>query len=165
MGSGHLGWAGEPAVFHVEAGPDRGHASVPAPPLSTVAGSVKATTCTLTSVTATPAPVSHINFYLLLLVRLYFYFTGKKHISSISVSVYLSVKMSFTFWLCFFQSAVTGVHGIAGAAAARHVMEVRWGATGHVTTPDLPMVGEHVQVQIHRYRDAAQPTVLVSPHV
>lgn len=26
------------------------------------------------------------------------------------------------------------------------------------------MVGEHVPVQIHRYRDAAQPTVLVSHH-
>lgn len=60
---------------------------------------------------------------------------------------------------------VTGVHGVAGEAAVRRVMEVRWGDTGHVTTPDLPVVGEHVQVQMHRYRDAAQPTALVSQDV
>ncbi len=71
MGSGPPGSAGEPAVFHVEAGPDRGHAFVQAPPLSMVAGSVKATTCTSISVTATLAQVSRINFYLLLLVRFY----------------------------------------------------------------------------------------------
>lgn len=58
-------------MFRVEGGPDRGHASVPAPPLSMVAGSVKAATCTLTSATATPAPVSDINFYFLSLVRFY----------------------------------------------------------------------------------------------
>lgn len=63
MESGHPGWAGEPAVFHVEAGPDSEGASVLTPPPNMVAGSVKATTCTLTSVTVTPAPVSHIPFY------------------------------------------------------------------------------------------------------
>lgn len=66
MGSGPPGWAGEPAVFHVVVGLDRGHACVPALPHNMVAGSVKAMMCTLTSVTVTPAPVSHINFFLLL---------------------------------------------------------------------------------------------------
>lgn len=53
-------------MFHVVVGPDRGHASVPALPHNMVADSVKEMTCTLTSVTATPAPVSRVNFYLLL---------------------------------------------------------------------------------------------------
>lgn len=53
-------------MFHVVVGPDRGHASVPALPHNMVAGSVKEMTCTLTSVTVTPAPVRHINLYLLL---------------------------------------------------------------------------------------------------
>lgn len=66
MESGHPGWAGEPAVFHVEVEPDRGHASVLALRLNMVAGSVKAMMCTLISATVTPAPVSHITFYLLL---------------------------------------------------------------------------------------------------
>lgn len=90
------------------------------------------------------------------------------HLSVFPVTYLLLWFISFPFlsltffWLLFCQSAVTGVHGVAGGAAARHATVVKWGATGHVTTPDLPMVGEHVQVQIHRYRDAAQPTVLVS---
>lgn len=118
-------------MFHVEAGPDKGHASVPAPPLSMVAGSVKATTCTLTSVTATPAPVSHINFYLLLLVRFYIFYFTVKNIYSISLYLYICISICknvsdiLTFFLSFFQSAGTGVHGVAGAAAARHVTEVR----------------------------------------
>lgn len=45
-------------MFPVGAGPDRGRACVPAPPLNTAAGSAKATTCTLTSVTVSPALVS-----------------------------------------------------------------------------------------------------------
>lgn len=57
-GSGRPGSAGEPVAFPAGAGPDRGHACVPAPPLNTAAGSVKATTCTLTSVTVSPALVS-----------------------------------------------------------------------------------------------------------
>lgn len=71
-------------MFRAEAGPDRGHASVPAPPLSMVAGSVKATMCTLTSVTATPAPVSHYNFLLFALTGYkssIFYYTGGKTLS------------------------------------------------------------------------------------
>lgn len=43
----------------VEAGPDRGHVFVQVPVHNMVAGSVKATMCILTSVTATPAPVSY----------------------------------------------------------------------------------------------------------
>lgn len=43
-------------------GLDRGHAYVPAPPLSTVADSVRATMYKSTSATATPVPVSHLSF-------------------------------------------------------------------------------------------------------
>lgn len=57
-GNGRRGSAGVRAAFLVGAGPDRGHASVPAPPHNMAAGSAKATTCTSTSVTAIPAPVS-----------------------------------------------------------------------------------------------------------
>lgn len=78
-----------PAVFHVVVGPDRGHAYVPALPLSMVAGSVKAMMCTLTSVTATRAQVSD---NLLLLVRFY-KCSVLTNISS--MSVYLAVKMYF----------------------------------------------------------------------
>lgn len=56
---------------------------------------------------------------------------------------------------------VTGVHGAAGAVAARLVTEVRCGATGPATTPDLLMEAELVQALIHRYRDAAQPPALL----
>lgn len=52
-------------MFRVEVEPDRGHASVLAPLPNMVAGSVKATTCTLTSATVTLVPVSQITFYLL----------------------------------------------------------------------------------------------------
>lgn len=57
---------------------------------------------------------------------------------------------------------VTGVCGVVGAAAAGRVMEDRWSATEHVTTPDPPMGAEHVPGQTHRSRGAAQPTALVS---
>lgn len=53
-------------MFPVAVGPDRGRACVPALPRNMVAGSVKAMTCTLTSATVTPAPVSHIDFDLLI---------------------------------------------------------------------------------------------------
>lgn len=57
---------------------------------------------------------------------------------------------------------VTGVHGAAGAPAAKHVMEVRRGATGPATTPDQPMGGDLVAVPMLRFRDAALLTALVS---
>lgn len=63
MGSGRPGLAGEPAVFHVAAGQDRGHVSVPALRLNMGADRAKATMCLLTSVIVTSAQVSHITFY------------------------------------------------------------------------------------------------------
>lgn len=57
---------------------------------------------------------------------------------------------------------VTGVHGAAGAAAAKLVAQVRQGATGPVTTPDQLMGGELVPVLMCRFRDAALPTAPVS---
>lgn len=66
------------------------------------------------------------------------------------------------FTVC--QSMVTGDSGVAGAAAARHATEVRWDATGPVTTLDLLMVGELVEEPIHRFRNVALQTVLVSQY-
>lgn len=56
---------------------------------------------------------------------------------------------------------VTGVNGAAGEAAARLVTAAKCDATGPVTTPDPPTVGEHVPALIHKYRDAAQPPALL----
>lgn len=57
---------------------------------------------------------------------------------------------------------VTGVHGAAGAAAAKRVTEVRRGATEPATTPDQLMVGDLVPVPMVRFRDAALQTAPVS---
>lgn len=58
MENGHLGWAGVPVVSPVEVEPDKGHASVQAPPLNTEEGSVKEMMSTLTSATMNHALVS-----------------------------------------------------------------------------------------------------------
>lgn len=49
-------------MFPVEVEPDRGPVFVQVPLLRTAEGSVRATTCTLTSVTASHAPVSYLLF-------------------------------------------------------------------------------------------------------
>lgn len=88
-------------MFPVVAGPDRGHACVPALPRNMVAGSVKAMTCTLTSATVIPAPVSHVDFDLLLQLD----FTQEKNqrlISNLSLfdilTFFLSVSGNWGPW-------------------------------------------------------------------
>lgn len=74
-------------MFHVEVEPDRGHVSVRALLHNMAAGSVKAMMCTLISVTVTPAPVSHITFYLLLQLQFTVIIVTNRHILHICISV------------------------------------------------------------------------------
>lgn len=60
-------------MFPVEVEPDRGPVFVQVPLLRTAEGSVRATTCTLTSVTASHAPVSYLlfDFFFHLYIKLF----------------------------------------------------------------------------------------------
>lgn len=90
-------------MFHVVVGPDRGHACVPALPHNMAAGSVKAMMCTLTSVTVTPAPVSHINFFFALAVRFYKCIIENKQIYPLYLH-FVCKNVSLVSW--FLQSNV-----------------------------------------------------------
>lgn len=154
MESGHHGWAGAPVAFPAEVEPDKGHASVQAPPLNMEEGSAKAMMSTLTSATVNRALVSfHLN-------------THVKYTQLVSQMQTFNEheQNNRKLYFCYLrQFTVTGAPGAPGAAAAGPATEAKCGVTERVTIPDRPMGVDHVPELTRRSRNAARWAALVKP--